>query len=308
MPVWDSDDDDASMFFPIHVSCLTFMEHLCHSRKAHLPHMYNSKSVPADLEAFCDVLRCRREKDDHPDPQDVSRSCCSGRCGGLESQHSYYRAMQSWGDGSENEGGGEVRTNWDVCPTIVPPIHRLQWLCADPINVPHMSAYIISQIPKIHNSIDILSSIVTDNSETVENLPSTKSRTSLSDIPTEIISAICTDLPFLSVIALRRTSKIIRARVNSIMTQNFWRTRLQAGEVLPWLFPGEFDDEKASVPLDGDWEEGLKALTTMAKDVSPHESRYEEATLQGARPMGLENRWRIWKVLQGMGADGEELR
>ena len=79
------------------------------------------------------------------------------------------------------------------------------------------------------------------------------------------------------------------------------------GEVLPWLLPGEFDVEEASTSFDCDWEEGLKALTTMARDIGPHESKYEEVTLPGARPIGLENRWRIWKILKGIGIDGEEL-
>lgn len=112
------------MFFPVHVSCLTLMEHLCHSRQAHLPHMYNSKSAPADLEAFCDVLRHRREKDDHPDPQDVSKNHYHGRCGGLEWQHSYYGARQSWGGEWDNEEGGEVcisiaRLSYSSSPLLI---------------------------------------------------------------------------------------------------------------------------------------------------------------------------------------------
>ena len=208
--------------------------------------------------------------------------------------------------GTMKRAGRSVSVSHD-CPTAVAPADRLQWLCADPLNVPNMSAYIVSQMPKTRNSTDISSTLITDRFEATQSLPSTNNRTCLSDIPTEILSAICTDLPFLSVIALRRTSRIIRARVNSILTQHFWRSRVQAGEVLPWLFPGEFDDEGASAPLDCDWEEGLKALNAMARSVSTRKSRYEEVALPGARPIGLENRWRIWKVLQGMGADREVL-
>ena len=72
-------------------------------------------------------------------------------------------------------------------------------------------------------------------------------------------------------------------------------------------FAGEFYEEHASASSNCDWEEGLKALTAMARDIGPHECRYEEVTLPGARPIGLENRWRIWKILKGIGSDGEEL-
>lgn len=76
---------------------------------------------------------------------------------------------------------------------------------------------------------------------------------------------------------------------------------------MPWLFPNELDIEESGQSPDCDWEEGVKALTTMASDVRPHESNYEEVVLPGARPIGLENRWRIWKILQAIGKGGEEL-
>lgn len=182
-----------------------------------------------------------------------------------------------------------------------------QWICADPINVPNLSSYIISQIPKPSDLTNTTSTTVTDMLESVKMFSLADNQICLSNMPTELLSEFCTHLPFLSVIALRKTCKVIRARVISSLTQRFWRTRLQAGEVLPWLLPGEFDGEEASASSNCDWEKGLKALIAMARDIGPHESRYEEVTLPGARPIGLENRWRIWKILKGIGSDGEEL-
>ena len=43
----------------------------------------------------------------------------------------------------------------------------------------------------------------------------------------------------------------------------------------------------------------------MVKDVDPYQTRYEETALPRARLIGLEKRWRIWKILQGMETDGE---
>lgn len=173
--------------------------------------------------------------------------------------------------------------------------------------MPKLSSYIVSQISQASELINTNSTSITDKLESVDRLSLTDTHINLTNVPTEIVSAICIHLPFLSVIALRQTCRVIRARIKSSLTHTFWRRRLQAGEVLPWLFAGEFDDEEADVSLDYDWEEGLKALTAMARDIGPHESRYEEVILPGARPIGLDNRWRIWKILKGIGIDGEEL-
>lgn len=173
--------------------------------------------------------------------------------------------------------------------------------------MPNLSSYIMSQISKASDITNTTSTTITTMLESVERLSLTDTHADLSNMPTEILSEIYIHLPILSVIALRQTCKIIRARVNSSLTQRFWRTRLHAGEVLPWLLPGEFDVEEASASSDCDWEEGLKALIAMAKNIGAHESKYEEVTLAGALPIGLENRWRIWKILKGIRIDGEEL-
>lgn len=115
MPVWDSDKDDEDLFFPIHACCLTLMEHLCHSRKILLAQTQISKSVPADLEAFCRALSRRRERNGKISDEACKESCVwqtyYGEMGGLEWNHEYYGVRQSWGDGWENQKHGEVRTS-----------------------------------------------------------------------------------------------------------------------------------------------------------------------------------------------------
>lgn len=123
--------------------------------------------------------------------------------------------------------------------TTSSPDHS-QWICADPINVPNLSSYIISQMPKDSDLPNTASTRVTEMFKPVERLALTDTHTDLSKMPTELLSDICTHLPFLSVIALRQTCKTTRARVNSCLTHRFWRTRLQAGEVLPWLLLASF--------------------------------------------------------------------
>ena len=183
----------------------------------------------------------------------------------------------------------------------------LQWLCADPLDIPTLSSYIVSQISKFSKPTNNSGAVVLDSLDSLDCLTTTDIPTNLSNLPTELLSVICTNLPLLSIIALRQTSKTLRARTNSLLTPHFWRTRLQTGEALPWLLPDEFDVEEAASAssLDCDWEEGLRVLSAMARDIDAHETKYEEASLPGATPIGLENRWRIWKMLRGMGVPGE---
>lgn len=51
----------------------------------------------------------------------------------------------------------------------------------------------------------------------------------------------------------------------------------------------------------GDWEEGIQALLQKANMISADEGGEDEGNQKHASvPLGLKNRWRIWKILQGI--------
>lgn len=110
IPGWESGKGDAEMFFPIHTCCITLSEHLCYFRSAQFPQLQDLKSVPAHLEEFCGALNRRRERNEHPTLLQLQkRGYTYANDGGLEWDHRYYGAQQSWGDGWESQAHGEVR-------------------------------------------------------------------------------------------------------------------------------------------------------------------------------------------------------
>ena len=82
--------------------------------------------------------------------------------------------------------------------------------------------------------------------------------------------------------------------------------RSQLVKRVGWLFPEEIDviisDDTGHV----DWEKGIPLLLEKADMISTEEGGEEnEKKKLASAPIGLRNRWRIWKILRGIRVDSE---
>ena len=78
--------------------------------------------------------------------------------------------------------------------------------------------------------------------------------------------------------------------------------------MLGWLFAGDLAREEESTQ-NLDWTTGLRQLKAIARDFEPRKDKEQEKEKSRAStvpPIGLRNRWRIWEVLEHIGADGEQ--
>lgn len=77
-------------------------------------------------------------------------------------------------------------------------------------------------------------------------------------------------------------------------------------ERVGWLFPEEVDLIISTDPGNIDWEKGIPILFQKVDMISADEGggQMEDNKLASA-PLGLKNRWRIWKILQGIRIDSE---
>lgn len=70
---------------------------------------------------------------------------------------------------------------------------------------------------------------------------------------------------------------------------------------LSWLFPEEVQTILGKETEDIDWEKGIEILLQKADMISADEGGMEEGNKKlSSAPLGLKNRWRIWKILQGI--------
>ena len=72
----------------------------------------------------------------------------------------------------------------------------------------------------------------------------------------------------------------------------------RAGVEVEWLFPSELESTQLLDDGSHDWAEGIKLLKVKANSIGAEvggESQMEQ--LMSSVPLGLRNRWRIWKVL-----------
>ena len=82
--------------------------------------------------------------------------------------------------------------------------------------------------------------------------------------------------------------------------------RSQLVERVGWLFPAEVDMIMNNDTGDMDWEKGIPLLLQKADMMSVDEDGEENETKKlASAPIGLKNRWRIWKILQGIRVDPE---
>ena len=77
-------------------------------------------------------------------------------------------------------------------------------------------------------------------------------------------------------------------------------------ERVGWLFPEEIDMLISNDTGHVDWENGIPLLLQKADMMSADEGGEEnEKKRLASAPLGLKNRWRIWKILQGIRVDSE---
>lgn len=76
----------------------------------------------------------------------------------------------------------------------------------------------------------------------------------------------------------------------------------QLADRLGWLFPEEANTITGSET--GNWKEAIQVLLEKADLISADEGGEDEGKKKLASvPLGLKNRWRIWKILQGIRLD-----
>lgn len=86
---------------------------------------------------------------------------------------------------------------------------------------------------------------------------------------------------------------------STFMTQGSLKD--QVVERLGWLAPEETGTVMGNGTDYVDWEKGIPILLEKADMISADEGGEEEDKKRVASaPLGLKNRWRIWKILQGM--------
>ncbi|KAL8918607.1 MAG: hypothetical protein Q9208_007251 [Pyrenodesmia sp. 3 TL-2023] len=100
--VYDASHDAEGMLFPIHEACLGIVHRLCTIRRQVRQNRDVAFSKPDTLERFCDAfVQCMRRNLQVTD-------FTTGRRGGLEWPHQAYGVTQYWSDGWDCERGGEV--------------------------------------------------------------------------------------------------------------------------------------------------------------------------------------------------------
>ena len=73
-------------------------------------------------------------------------------------------------------------------------------------------------------------------------------------------------------------------------------------DVIPWLFPEEVDQLEASDADALGSDQQFESMLAKADMISAAEGGTDDATKKLVDvPLGLKNRWRIWKILGGIG-------
>ena len=111
----------------------------------------------------------------------------------------------------------------------------IQWLCADPIVIPSLTAYILSLLRPAANLLSgqhDIPQIITPVRSTNEANPQLKSF--FERLLRELINAIAAFFPAKSIFSLRSYTKHIATCIP--LTQSSWRDQLIAGNTISWLW------------------------------------------------------------------------
>jgi hypothetical protein len=294
-PDFDSDGHfpditEPDSFFPIHIKCLSLVNHVV-ARKVCAPPNERVSSLQ-NIQSFYQVLDCLRP---------LVRENPDGIVGkGVEWTHGYYGARRFWFDGWTMERGWE-------------------FLVADPFNIPDLTEYLLSNL----DAIPIPEGRQSVSAASTQASLKESSCAGLDALPVELLDRITSHLSLRSILRLHRTSRALSQRIS--LGQAFWRDQLVSRNLVPFLW--DLDStacrEKDAAVADGmcwDWgtltqnilqepfvELALKDAISrfLATDLGHRHSEFwkgisrdKESKLKDTTPLGLVNRVRIVKIIE----------
>jgi len=267
---------NGDVLFPIHEACISVVQNVLRDRNQGIP---TSKPC-ATLETFYHSL-CKQYK------RNVAAPWQNGYgLSGLEWDHNYYgaRDLQGYNDW-EGCHGDEVRGLIYLYDLL---LILEQWYCANPINIPDLTTFVLSLLPQISN---LLESPNAQELHVSTEAPTTSEEPRLEGLPTEILLHISTFLPISSVFALRLSSKTLASRL--YLDQQFWFQHLLSGSLIPYLWDLESKALHAkNQNAKWDWKALAKLLARKDTIMMGKEGMADV-------PIGLRNRCRIWKIIEG---------
>jgi hypothetical protein len=283
------DITEPDSFFPVHLKCLTLIDHV-------VTHKFFSDSTKS-ISSLAPVQHFYRLIDHIRPNMQENPTAITGR--GVEWENGYYGARRFWWEGWTIERGWE-------------------FLFVDPFNIPTLTEYLLSNLQRIPSQGQSRKTLTVYEQETLDE----DSRAAIDSLPTELLDEIISYLPVSSIISLHRTNRKLFNRTP--FDQTFWRNQLLSGKLVYFLWD---IDEAHCIQKDNellgdtcyDWrtlaltlreepfvELALKhALTqTSADDRSEDLVTYrilsKDATskLKGCPPLGLINRVRIMRIIE----------
>jgi hypothetical protein len=192
----------------------------------------------------------------------------------------------------------------------------MQWICADPVGVPHITSWILSfldQDIRYNQSVRLSANRVPLPDRAGPQL------STFEKLPSEILSHINLSLQAPSTLRLRRCSKTLASRI--VLDQTFWRENLTSGNLIDYLW--DLDTERcrqynlARSAENGpfcNWRKLAQRLMSMGivefsidlhnfvfhnRSDRPSTSQFAEAdSLMSKAPLGLKSRCRIVKIIR----------
>jgi hypothetical protein len=302
----DITDPSSRPFFPIHLCCLPIIDHIIGLKS--ISHLSGVESI----RAFYQILDSLRERlKEEPDS-------ITGK--GIVWPHGFYGAKILSYDSPVSLRGWE-------------------WLAADPISIPDLTQYILSNLeivvqaesPLDKRDLESQEANTPDTLTDFELLPRGSRDAALDSLPLELLAKITSYLPCTSILRLHRTNCALASRIP--LTQTFWRTQLVSGTLIPFLWDVDGAACHAKEPAEcWNWRGLCKTLCTEPfLEVALRESleswdwgveermRDEqvrlwaglsqgvETGLKGMPPAGLVNRVRVVRVIEDAVIMGREL-
>ena len=158
-----------------------------------------------------------------------------------------------------------------------------------------MTAYILSKLEDIPaGEAEAVSSLKKSES----TAPASSTTSILEALPLECVEQICNELPLSSVFSLRLSCKGFGSSV--ALSQGFWRKRLLSGRLFAMQ---DLDlamvNERWNEIKDKDWRRLVRTLTRYENFYAGEGGSGTLGELHDA-PIGLKNRMRIIKIMEGI--------
>lgn len=251
---------------------------------------------------------------------------------GVEWWHGYYGSRRFWFDGASK--GWSMERGWE-------------FLCADPIDIPDLTDYLLSNLKAIPVQPEARSTeskavqvqLEARSSERPQK-SSYSPQAALDTLPVELLSRITSYLPGPTILHLHSANRALSARIS--LGPSFWRDQMISGTLLPFIW--DLDAEKcrekdSNPPADTAWDWELLARTLKTEPFleialkkslsgplaslsrpSPADmgrihlnywrwlSKDAKSQLNGSPPLGLVNRVRIVRIIEEAMILGKEKR